>query len=182
MVAYEKEKVRGAIRTDFILSAEIIVIALGTVANATLTQQMVVVSTVAALVTVGVYGLVAAIVKIDDVGLYLLKSQGTTGTTQAKHMLGRALLRFAPFLMKSLSVVGTAAMFVVGGGILVHGLPHAHEVLEQASVVGQEVPGIGDILGGLISTSLNGLAGIVAGGIALAVFSLAKTGLGKRGP
>lgn len=180
LVSYEKEKIRGAIRTDFILSAEIIVIALGTVKDVTLTQQVLVVSAVAALVTVGVYGLVAAIVKIDDAGLCLLKAQGTNGVTKAKHVLGRSLLRFAPFLMKTLSIVGTAAMFVVGGGILVHGLPHVHEMIEQAAVVGPDVPGIGDILGGLISTALNGFAGVVAGGIALAVFSMAKAGYGKH--
>ncbi|ERI50663.1 hypothetical protein N878_25260, partial [Pseudomonas sp. EGD-AK9] len=118
LVAFERDKIRGAVRTDFILSAEIIAITLGTVAAASFAKQVAVLSGIAVLMTVGVYGLVAAIVKLDDAGLYL--SQRASRAAQA---LGRGILRLAPWLMKSLSVLGTAAMFMVGGGILVHGLP-----------------------------------------------------------
>ncbi|MEF9997107.1 MAG: DUF808 domain-containing protein, partial [Burkholderiaceae bacterium] len=110
LVAYEKEKIKGAVRTDFILSAEIIVIALGTVQDAPFSSQVAVVAGIALLMTVGVYGLVAAIVKLDDAGLYLTQRPGAVAQA-----VGRALLRSAPWLMKTLSVVGTAAMFLVGG-------------------------------------------------------------------
>ncbi len=118
LVALEKTKIRGAIRTDFVLSGEIIVITLGTVQQAVWSTQLAVLAGIAVLMTVGVYGLVAGIVKLDDLGLYL--SQRGSAVQQS---LGRGLLRAAPLLMKTLSVVGTAAMFLVGGGILAHGLP-----------------------------------------------------------
>jgi uncharacterized protein len=117
-VALEKDKIKGAIRTDFVLSAEIIVIALGTVATATFTQQVTVVAAIAVLMTVGVYGIVACIVKLDDAGLYLLGRR-----THTARAIGHSLLWFAPRLMKTLAIVGTAAMFMVGGSILVHGWP-----------------------------------------------------------
>ncbi len=125
----ETEKIKGAVRTDFILSAEIIVIALGTVAEAPLFQKALVLSVVALAMTVGVYGLVAIIVKIDDFGLYLCRA----GTTNWKTILGKALLSFAPRLMKSLGVIGTVAMFLVGGGILSHQVPWFHELQSQVS-------------------------------------------------
>ena len=121
LVAFEKDKIKGAIRTDFILSAEIIAITLGTVADAPLTQQVIVLSGIAIVMTVGVYGLVAGIVKLDDLGLWLTQKPG-----QAARSIGGAILRAAPYMMKSLSVIGTAAMFLVGGGILTHGLPVVH--------------------------------------------------------
>jgi uncharacterized protein len=124
LVDFEKNKVKGAIRTDFVLSAEIIVITLGTVAAANLGQQVAVLVGISLLMTVGVYGLVAGIVKLDDAGLYL-----TTRAQAWQQSLGRAVLVFAPWLMKALSVVGTAAMFLVGGGILLHGLPFLHHAL-----------------------------------------------------
>jgi predicted DNA repair protein MutK len=127
MVAFERDKVKGAIRTDFILSAEIVTITLGTVANAPLTQQLLVLSGVSALITVGVYGLVAAIVKIDDAGLYLVRQDEARGQAGWRSTLGRLMLAAAPQLMKALSVLGTVAMFLVGGGIMLHGLPMAHE-------------------------------------------------------
>ncbi|PHX45299.1 hypothetical protein AO284_36115, partial [Pseudomonas sp. NZIPFR-PS2] len=128
LVAFEKDKIKGAIRTDFILSAEIIAITLGTVADAPLTQQVIVLSGIAIVMTVGVYGLVAGIVKLDDLGLWLTQKPG-----QAARSIGGAILRAAPYMMKSLSVIGTAAMFLVGGGILTHGLPVVHHWIETVS-------------------------------------------------
>ena len=124
LVAFEKDRIRGAVRTDFILSAEIIVITLGTVAEATFLSQVAVLAGVAALMTVGVYGLVAGIVKLDDAGLYL----GRQSSASAQG-LGAAIVKAAPWLMKFLSVAGTAAMFLVGGGIIVHGIPALAGVL-----------------------------------------------------
>ena len=147
LLALEKEKIKGAIRTDFILSAEIIAITLGTVQSSPLITQFTVLAGVALIMTVGVYGLVAGIVKIDDAGLYLNR-QSVPGA----QMLGRGLLHAAPILMKVLSVVGTAAMFLVGGGILVHGLPFLHHW-------------VADLPLGFI---WDGLVGIVAGGLVLA--------------
>ncbi len=128
--ALEKSKVSGAVRTDFILSAEIIAIALGTVAGEPLTEQAAVLSLVAVLVTVVVYGLVAMIVRLDDVGLALLAR-----TSAAQQSLGRGILRATPWLMRSLSIVGTAAMFLVGGSLLVHGMPWLGQALDAALAV-----------------------------------------------
>ncbi len=147
MLALEKDKVKGAIRTDFILSAEIIAITLGTVQASPFATQFTVLAGVALIMTVGVYGLVAGIVKIDDAGLHLSRQSGSG--TQA---LGRGLLRAAPILMKVLSVAGTAAMFLVGGGILVHGLPFLHHLLEGLPL-------------GFV---WDGLVGVVAGALVLA--------------
>ncbi|AIB35684.1 MULTISPECIES: DUF808 domain-containing protein [Pseudomonas] len=163
LVAFEKDKIKGAIRTDFILSAEIIAITLGTVADAPLTQQVIVLSGIAIVMTVGVYGLVAGIVKLDDLGLWLTQKPG-----QAARSIGGAILRAAPYMMKSLSVIGTAAMFLVGGGILTHGLPVVHHWIETVS---QSAGGVA----WLVPTLLNGVAGIIAGAVVLAVVS----GVGK---
>jgi len=166
MVAFEKEKVKGAVRTDFILSAEIIVIALGTVAAASFTQQVTVLVLVSVVMTIGVYGLVAGIVKLDDAGLYLSKARSA-----GPRALGRGLLALAPKLMKTLSIVGTAAMFMVGGAILTHGIGPLHHAIEHAAHVVAEVPGIGGLLGMLTSTLLNLVAGVIAGGLVLALVS-----------
>ncbi|MFL6709988.1 MAG: DUF808 domain-containing protein, partial [Massilia sp.] len=123
LLALEKDKVKGAVRTDFILSAEIIVIALGTVASAPFSQQVAVLLAIAVIMTVGVYGLVGAIVKIDDLGLFLSRRAGALARA-----IGAVLLAGAPLLMKTLSVVGTAAMFMVGGSILMHGVPALHHL------------------------------------------------------
>jgi predicted DNA repair protein MutK len=131
LVEFEKDKIKGAIRTDFILSAEIIVIALGTVATASLLNQFLVVSSIAIIMTAGVYGLVAGIVKLDDAGIYLLQKQNESISHTVYRKIGGGLLWFAPRLMKTLSVVGTAAMFLVGGSIINHGLPALHHVLEN---------------------------------------------------
>lgn len=165
MVAFEKEKIKGAIRTDFVLSAEIIVIALGTVKDASFLMQAIVVAGIAVVMTIGVYGAVAGIVKLDDAGLYLLRDKASA----FKQALGRGLLAFAPWLMKALSVVGTAAMFLVGGGILLHGIPHSHEFLHGTELFVQQVGGIGGLLAAITPTLLNGLFGILAGAVTLAV-------------
>ena len=159
LVALEKDKIKGAIRTDFVLSAEIIVIALGTVATAAFSQQVAVVVAIALLMTVGVYGLVAGIVKLDDAGLNLI--QRSSHTARA---LGHSLLWFAPKLMKTLSIVGTAAMFMVGGGILVHGWPWLHHSFEAlAAPLGA--------LAVLGTSTLDALAGVAAGAVCLLVWT-----------
>jgi len=169
LVALERDKIKGAIRTDFILSAEIIVITLGTVAAASFGKQVTVLAGIALVMTIGVYGLVAGIVKLDDVGLYF--SQRPARWVRA---LGRRILAAAPVLMKSLSVIGTAAMFLVGGGILVHGLPGAHDLVEAAAQVTSVLPGIGGMLSAVTPLLLDGLAGIAAGALVLAAVSLGK--------
>lgn len=160
MVAFEKEKIKGAVRTDFILSAEIIVIALGSAAGATLMNQTLVLVIISVAMTVGVYGLVAGIVKIDDLGLHLLKK-----TSNAAKTTGRLLLAAAPKLMKFLSVAGTIAMFLVGGGILVHGVPALHHGVEDLS----HLTGMFSSLTGAL---LNGLVGLLAGGLVVAILML----------
>jgi predicted DNA repair protein MutK len=179
LVAFEKEKIKGAIRTDFILSAEIIVIALGTVKGAAFTTQVVVVAGIAAIMTVGVYSLVAGIVKLDDAGLYLVKTSANNAWGGCKRAIGKGFLRVAPYLMKTLAVVGTLAMFMVGGGILVHGTPNAHSVLHYAEEAVHGIPGIGSVLAAITPMAANALAGVVAGGMALAIVSLAKGIIGK---
>lgn len=160
LVAYEKDKIKGAIRTDFILSAEIIAITLGTVADASLTQQVIVMSGIAIVMTVGVYGLVAGIVKLDDLGLWLTQKSGS-----AAKNIGNAILRAAPYMMKGLSVIGTAAMFLVGGGILTHGVPVLHHWIESVGAAAGSA-------GFAVPVLLNGVAGIIAGAAVLAVVSV----------
>jgi hypothetical protein len=174
LVAYEKSKIKGAIRTDFILSAEIIVIALGTVQGATLPTRIGVLSAIAVLMTIGVYGLVAGIVKLDDAGLYLAGREGDSPGRRGLRAVGRFLLRLAPWLMKSLGVLGTAAMFLVGGGILVHGLPPVYELLHHLQELAHGVGAMGGLLSGLALLLFNGLFGILAGGMVLGVVSLAS--------
>ncbi|AZE99245.1 Inner membrane protein YedI [Pseudomonas orientalis] len=164
LVAFEKDKIKGAIRTDFILSAEIIAITLGIVADAALTQQVIVLSGIAIVMTAGVYGLVAGIVKLDDLGLWLTQKPG-----QVARSLGGAILSAAPYMMKSLSVIGTAAMFMVGGGILTHGVPVVHHWIEAVSQSS-------GALAWLMPTLLNAVAGIVAGAVVLAVVSVVGKG------
>lgn len=164
---FEKEKIQGAVRTDFILSAEIIAIALGTVADKDIMTQTIVVSGIAIAITIGVYGIVAAIVKMDDVGLHLLQNapEGKRGILHRN--VGQGLLSFAPKLMKILTVVGTAAMFLVGGSILLHGLPDAHHIIETAVQTAEKIPAIGNVLGWMTPVILDAAAGIVAGGIVM---------------
>ena len=174
MVALEGDKIKGAIRTDFILSAEIIVIALGTVADAPFAQQVTVVAGIAIVMTFGVYGLVAGIVKLDDAGLYLSRRSGGGAAQGLVRGVGRLLLAAAPKLMKALSVIGTVAMFMVGGGILTHGLPGAHEVIEHATGAVAGWGGAGPTLALAVPTVLDALAGLAAGALAL----LAASGAG----
>jgi len=163
LVALERSKIKGAIRTDFILSAEIIAITLGTVATASFTTQFSVLTTIAIVMTVGVYGLVAGIVKLDDGGLALSRRDDPFS-----QKLGAAILRAAPWLMKSLSVAGTVAMFLVGGGILVHGVPALHHPIQQLA------ESAGGVLQALLPTLLDGLIGVVAGAVVLAAVSLGR--------
>jgi predicted DNA repair protein MutK len=159
LVAFEKAKIKGAVRTDFILSAEIIVITLGTVAAASFAQRVSVLVGIAIIMTAGVYGLVAGIVKLDDLGLYL-----TRQASGARRAIGRGILAFAPWLMKTLSVVGTAAMFLVGGGILLHGIPALGHAVEHAA------DGLGWV-GAIAGNLAGGVAGLLAGAAAVLVFS-----------
>jgi predicted DNA repair protein MutK len=172
MIAYERDKIRGAVRTDFVLSAEIIVIALGTVQSAPFATQIAVLAGIGAIMTAGVYGLVAGIVKLDDAGLYLVR----TGR-RLLHVLGTGILGLAPLLMKSLSVAGTAAMFLVGGGILLHGLPYAHTALEAMETRAHALPRIGDWLVAAAPVLVNLLAGVAAGAITLALVGLVRKSL-----
>lgn len=162
LVVFEKDKIKGAIRTDFILSAEIIAITLGTVADAPLMQQVIVLSGIALVMTIGVYGLVAGIVKLDDLGLWMAQKPG-----QLVRDIGNGFVRTTPYMMKSLSVIGTAAMFMVGGGILTHGVPVVHHWIESVS---QSIGGIS----WLMPTLLNAIAGIIAGAVVLALVSVAS--------
>ena len=171
MVEFEKDKISGAIRTDFILSAEIIVIALGTVKDQPFLTQSLVVSTIALLVTLVVYGLVAGIVRLDDIGLSLLKENATSAWGNFKRKLGRGVLVFAPFLMKTLTIVGTAAMFLVGGGILVHGFHSVSEGVIHFSQSLTNLP-LGGFWSAITPTIANGLFGIGAGGFLVLLFKL----------
>lgn len=172
MVAFEQKKIKGAIRTDFVLSAEIIVIALGSVKDATFINQAAVVTAIAMIMTVGVYGCVAGIVKLDDGGLALIKSTSQNIWGSFKRGLGKAILWFAPVLMKTLSVVGTAAMFLVGGGILMHGIPDAHSYVHHAEEAVHHIPFIGGVAAVITPSILNAILGIIAGAVILGVVSL----------
>ena len=173
LVDFEKDKIKGAVRTDFILSAEIIVIALGTVAAAPFAQQVAVLVSIALLMTVGVYGLVAGIVKLDDLGLWL--SGKASAVAQA---VGRGLLAAAPRLMKFLSVAGMAAMFLVGGGILVHGIPALHHGIEAMGAAAGAWP-LGGVWSALTTNLLNAVVGLMAGALVLGAWLLVQR---LRGP
>ncbi len=160
LVAFEKQKIKGAVRTDFILSAEIIVIALGSAVGATLLEKSLVLAIIAVTLTVGVYGLVAGIVKMDDLGLYLLKKQGN-----AAQAIGQFLLSAAPKLMKFLSIAGTIAMFLVGGGILVHGINFLHhEVEDLAHLTG--------VFESVTTMLLNSGVGLIAGVLVVVIVTM----------
>ncbi|PSW74321.1 DUF808 domain-containing protein [Photobacterium sp. GB-50] len=169
---YEKEKIKGAIRTDFVLSAEIIVISLGVVQDHPFLTQAIVVSVIAAVMTAGVYGLVAGIVKLDDAGLYLVNH---SEQASLKNRFGSLLVNIAPYLMKALAFVGTIAMFLVGGGIVVHTLPHSHEIVENI-VQAVNLPGSASILPPL----MNGIVGVIAGAAVVAVVTLINKIRGKK--
>lgn len=160
--AFEKEKIKGAIRTDFILSAEIIVIALGVAQAADFKTQVIVVSLIALAMTIGVYGLVAAIVKFDDAGLALMNNAGSNAFERFKQSFGRGILFVAPKFMRLLSFLGMIAMFLVGGGILVHGLPFLHHLIEPV------LRDLGVILTVMLPMLFNAVVGIIAGSLVLA--------------
>jgi predicted DNA repair protein MutK len=174
MVQFEKQRIRGAIRTDAILSAEIIVIALGTVQEAELAVRIGVVSLIAALMTIGVYGLVAGIVKLDDVGMHLMEKTGESRIVALQNRLGGMVLSFAPVLMKSLAVLGTAAMFLVGGGIIAHGLPLLAEWLHDIEDYAHTLPVARDLFSDLASLVFNGVTGVVVGGVLVGLQYLVK--------
>jgi predicted DNA repair protein MutK len=170
--SYEKDKIKGAIRTDFILSAEIIAITLGTVAGAVFLTQFLVLSAIAVVMTVGVYGLVALIVKLDDLGVYLATVKGPASPVLGA--LGRFIVSAAPWLMKALSILGTAAMFLVGGGILTHGIPAVHHAIEHLAHGLHDIPVIGgpmEVAGPIL---MNGIFGVIAGAAAVVVWTLIK--------
>ncbi|MBY8298629.1 DUF808 domain-containing protein [Vibrio fluvialis] len=169
---YEQKKIKGAIRTDFILSAEIIVIALGTVQGKEMLTQIVVVSLIAVIMTAGVYGLVAGIVKLDDLGFYLERKSKGEGL---RARLGSGLVSFAPKLMKGLTVVGTAAMFLVGGGIVVHNVPVIHHWIEPVLM---DLPNL-SLVSSLVPALLNGLIGVVAGLVIVAVMEVVHKARGN---
>jgi predicted DNA repair protein MutK len=169
-VALEKDKIKGAIRTDFVLSAEIIAITLGTVADAAFGTRVVVLVGIALLMTVGVYGFVAGIVKLDDAGLHLSRAAGADAWAGIKRALGAGILRAAPWLMKTLSVAGTAAMFLVGGGILTHGVPALHHAIEGAAEAAAGLPA-GPLLAALTPSLVNALVGVLAGALVLLLVS-----------
>ena len=163
LVAIEKNKIKGAVRTDFVLSAEIIVIALGVVGGLALSTQVAVLVSIAVMMTIGVYGLVAGIVKLDDFGLWLCRRANAIA-----HGVGGAILWAVPWLMRSLSVIGTAAMFLVGGGILSHGLPWVHHLIESLT------SGFTGFAGALLPSALDGVVGLVVGALVLLLVSLVK--------
>ena len=166
MKEFEKTKIKGAIKTDFILSAEIIVIALGTVKDETIFMQAAVVTAISSLMTIGVYILVAIIVKLDDMGMHMNKQEGF------KQKLGKMILIFAPILMKGLSIIGTAAMFLVGGGILVHGIPGAEDFIHHLDVPSIISPIIGPLFSAII--------GIIAGAIILGLVKAGQKAFSKK--
>jgi len=168
LVALEQRRIRGAIRTDFILSAEIIVITLGLVAEQTFAVQLGVLATISFLMTVGVYGLVAGIVKLDDLGLWLARQQ--PAVAQA---IGRGIVTAAPWLMRLLSIAGTTAMFLVGGGIVLHGIPPLHHFVEET------LPHNLSAFAPLALMAANGIFGLTAGCIVVAVVQTSKAVLSR---
>jgi len=165
---FEKKKIKGAVRTDFILSAEIVAITLGIVSESPLLNQVIILAGIAILVTVGVYGIVAAIVKIDDLGFWLREK-----SSRIAQGIGSVLLAAAPWLMKILSVVGTIAMFLVGGGIVVHGIAPLHHLIEEAS------SGFSGWIATLLSNGANLVLGFIIGSIVLLVVNLIAKLRGK---
>lgn len=180
ILEFEKEKIKGAIRTDFVLSGEIIIITLGTVASLSFTSRVAVLTAVSLIMTVGVYGLVALIVKLDDMGFYLQRTGAETPWQRLRRRLGDGFVAFAPRLMKSLTVIGTAAMFLVGGGILEHGVPMLSQLLHSIEHLVAQWGKVGAILNWFVPSLFNAVLGILAGGLVLAVLSLVMRVFGKK--
>jgi uncharacterized protein len=176
LVAFERDKIKAAIRTDFILSAEIIVISLGSIAEAKVSFGMTVAALIgiSAVMTIGVYGLVAGIVKLDDLGMRLDKRSG------AAKSIGRAILWVAPLLMKFLSVVGTAAMFIVGGGIVAHGIGPVHHLIESITASIASVPAVGGVLAFLVPSLCNFAVGLLVGAVLVVLFNIVQKLRGKQ--
>jgi hypothetical protein len=172
LVALEKDKIKGAIRTDFVLSAEIIVIALGTVATADFTKQVIVVSAIAIIMTFGVYGLVAGIVKLDDLGLHLMLKNGSSFYKQLLRKVGEKLLAAAPYLMRILTVLGTVAMFVVGGSIIGHGIPALHHWSVKTAEHLATIPAIGGVIATITPILIDALFGLLVGTICVVLFEI----------
>lgn len=169
IASFEKNKIKGAIRTDFVLSAEIIAITLGIVSSTTLINQLAILSIIAIVMTVGVYGIVAGIVKIDDLGFYLQKK-----TSKFLNKLGKSLIYATPYLMKTLSVVGTAAMFMVGGGILTHGITFIYQWIEEIALAALLTPAIGSIMHLVIPSIANLIFGLIFGIVLVLLITLIK--------
>jgi predicted DNA repair protein MutK len=169
----ERLKVNGAIRTDLVLSAEIMAIALGAVAGASLLNQFLVLTAVALIVTVGVYGLVALIVRMDDVGFYLEKKQN-----QVAKAVGRKIIQSAPILMKLLTIIGTCAMFLVGAGIILHGIPVLSDLKHSIEHAAEALPVVGGVMKVVTPVILDGVAGVLIGGLVLAVVTQFQKVLG----
>ena len=167
IVAFEKDKIKGAIRTDFVLSGEIIIITLGTVVDAGFIRQLAVLTSIGIIMTIGVYGLVGLIVKLDDIGFYLKRDQVENKFDMIKHKIGNGFLAFAPRLMKSLTVIGTAAMFLVGGGILTHGIHFLHDPIVKFSESLSAIALIGGVLSFLVPSLVDAILGILAGALVL---------------
>jgi hypothetical protein len=180
LVALERDKIKGAVRTDFILSAEIIAITLGVVAQQPLPQQVAVLSGIAILMTVGVYGLVAGIVKLDDLGLHLAALPPGAALGALRRGVGRGILRAAPWLMKALSVAGTVAMFLVGGGILVHGWPAAHHVVEHLAAQAAAWAGGWHAAASGVVTAIGPMLGDLVVGLAAGALIVALVSAGRR--
>jgi uncharacterized protein len=176
----EKAKIKGAVRTDFILSAEIVVIALNVVAHTPFNTRVATLVGIALFMTLGVYGLVGGIVKLDDAGLYLSQREGETALARLQRRLGAGILYAAPWLIKGLSVAGTAAMFLVGGGILVHGIPALHHMIDAVAEGAGRLPGVGGALYLALPPLLNAATGIVAGALALAVVTGVQRAMRSR--
>lgn len=172
LVAYEKDKIKGAVRTDFVLSAEIIAITLGTVQGSPFLTQLSVLVGVAIVMTIGVYGLVAGIVKLDDLGLYLTQRRGTGAGARLLQRVGALILKAAPLLMRALTVVGTAAMFLVGGGILTHGLSALHHAIEHLAEWVTDT--LGGLAGAVLPLLMDGLVGVLAGALVLLGVSVGR--------
>ena len=174
LIALEKNKIKGAIRTDFILSAEIIAITLGTVQLSPFITQVSVLSGIAIAMTIGVYGLVAGIVKLDDGGLFLSQQTGQSAPSKLQRSLGRGILRLAPWLMKGLSVIGTLAMFLVGGGILTHGLTPLHRAIEVVTEKVAHLNTLGAFLGPVTPLAIDAVVGLLVGALVLLAVTLAQ--------
>ncbi|WMW79559.1 DUF808 domain-containing protein [Undibacterium cyanobacteriorum] len=172
LVDFEQEKIKGAIRTDFVLSAEIIIITLGTVADAVFSKKLAVLTGVGLIMTVGVYGFVGLIVKLDDIGFFLLRNQDDSFWRRLQRKLGDGFVAFAPWLMKALTVIGTIAMFMVGGGILSHGIHAVSEFSHHLAESAQSVSLIGPVLGVLVGPLADVVLGVVAGAVVLALYQM----------